>query len=197
MALIDAYGLSLVSVHTWGLMWGMLSLLFIVGGMIVSRYGAGSSPLRTLLVMNIFSWAACIFFAIQPWVWLLVLGSAIWMITNPIIEACEQTVLQTVVPQERQGRVVGVTQSLESAVAPLTTLLIGPITHYLVVPFMTTGWGAQTIGAWFGTGQARAMALVFTVAGIIGTLVACLAFRTKSYRLLSVQYRHLQSSEVR
>jgi len=48
MSLMDAYGLSLVSVQIWGTLWGLLSLGFIVGGLVVARRGLGKSPLRTL-----------------------------------------------------------------------------------------------------------------------------------------------------
>ncbi|HTE31183.1 MAG TPA: MFS transporter, partial [Chryseolinea sp.] len=48
MALMDAYGLSMVSVQFWGILWGVLSTGFIVGGIVVSKAGLGSSPLRTL-----------------------------------------------------------------------------------------------------------------------------------------------------
>ena len=41
MALMDAYGLLLVSVQVWGVLWGFLSLGFIVGGLIVGRKGLG------------------------------------------------------------------------------------------------------------------------------------------------------------
>ena len=44
MALMDAYGLSLVSVETWGLLWGFISLAFIAGGVVVARCGLGSQP---------------------------------------------------------------------------------------------------------------------------------------------------------
>jgi MFS transporter, DHA3 family, multidrug efflux protein len=37
MALMDAYGLLLVSVVVWGALWGALSLGFIVGGLMVAR----------------------------------------------------------------------------------------------------------------------------------------------------------------
>lgn len=39
MSLMDAYGLSLVSVQIWGVLWGFLSLGFIVGGLVVARNG--------------------------------------------------------------------------------------------------------------------------------------------------------------
>jgi len=38
-ALMDAYGLSLVSVEVWGALWGFLSLSFIMGGLYISRRG--------------------------------------------------------------------------------------------------------------------------------------------------------------
>ena len=41
MALMDAYGLSLVSVETWGLLWGFISLAFIAGGLVVAKVGLG------------------------------------------------------------------------------------------------------------------------------------------------------------
>ena len=42
MALMDAYGLSLVSVETWGLLWGFISLAFIAGGLAVAKFGLGT-----------------------------------------------------------------------------------------------------------------------------------------------------------
>ena len=43
MALVDAYGLSLVSVQIWGLLLGVLSTAFIVSGIVISRTGLGKT----------------------------------------------------------------------------------------------------------------------------------------------------------
>src|SRR5690606_19155100 len=48
MSLMDAYGLSLVSVQVWGILWGFLSLGFILGGLYIAKFGLGGSPLKTL-----------------------------------------------------------------------------------------------------------------------------------------------------
>ena len=53
---------------------------------------------------------------------------------------------------------------------------------------MTDGQGAQTIGGWFGTGPDRGIALVFTVAGLIGVLVTILALNSRPYKRLSAFY---------
>lgn len=171
MALMDAYGLSLVSVEIWGTIFGVLSFAFILGGIIVAKYGLGKNPVRTFFSISLITWTVCIFFTIQPWISLLVLGMFVWMISVPVIEAAEHTIIQNAVPIERQGRAFGFAQSVESAASPITTFLIGPLTHFFFVPFMTTGLGASLIGPWFGTGQDRAIALVFTLTGVIGLTV--------------------------
>jgi DHA3 family multidrug efflux protein-like MFS transporter len=188
MALLDAYGLSLVSVEVWGLLFGVLSTAFIASGIIISRTGLGKNPLRTLLLVNLITWSVCCVFTIQPSIWLLAAGCFVWMLLGPYAEAAEHTTLQKVVPLERQGRVFGFAQSVEQSASPLTAFLIGPLTQFVVIPFMTDGAGAETIGWWFGTGPARGIALVFTIAGMIGVIVTILAFNSRYYRQLSAAY---------
>ena len=189
MALMDPYGLSLVSVQTWGTMWAAASLTIILSSGLVARYGIGKKPLRLILLLNIISWGSCIIFPIQPSVILLGFGMVIWMLLFPIVEAAEQTVIQSVVPFERQGRVFGFASSIESFASPITVFLIGPLAPFIFIPFMTTGTGVALLGDWFGTGVDRGIALVFILAGVLGVIMTLLAFTTRSYRLLSKHYQ--------
>ena len=188
MSLMDAYGLLLVSVQVWGILWGVLSLGFIVGGMAVARYGLGKSPLRTLFLGNIVMWSICSVFTLQASIVLLAIGMFVWLCLIPAVEAAEQTILQKVVEPERQGRVFGFAQSVEQAASPITAFLIGPIAQLVFIPFMTTGTGVDLIGSWFGTGTDRGLALLFTVAGLIGLAVTLFAMRSNAYRVLSKRY---------
>lgn len=188
MALLDAYGLSLVAVEIWGLTFGVLSTAFILSGIVISRTGLGRNPLRTLLLVNVITWSVCCVFTIQSSYWLLAAGCFVWMLLGPYAEAAEHTTLQKVVPLERQGRVFGFAQSVEQSASPLTAFLIGPLTQFVVIPFMTDGAGANAIGSWFGTGPDRGIALVFTVAGLLGLVVTILAFNSRFYRELSAAY---------
>lgn len=185
MALMDPYGLSLVEVEIWGFMWGIASVASIAGGLIIGKVGIGKSPLRVIMLLNILSWGMCLIFPIQASVILLMIGMCTWMTLFPIIEAAEQTLMQNIVPADRQGRVFGLAQSVESLATPITTLLAGPIAYFYFIPFMTDGYGAATIGDWFGTGEARGMALMFISAGLIGLIITIIAWSSRSYRYLS------------
>ncbi len=189
MALMDAYGLTLVSVETWGTLWGFLSFGFIGGGLWIAKKGLGKNPLKTLFQINIIIWTTTIFFTIQPSIVLLAIGALIWMTLVPFVEATEQTIVQKVVPPERQGRVFGFAHSVEQAASPLTAFLIGPIAQLIFIPFMTTGRGVGLIGGWFGVGEGRGMALVFIISGIIGLIMTMTAMRSNAYKLLAKKYQ--------
>lgn len=188
MALMDGYGLSLMSVENWGLLWALVSTAFIVSGLVIAKVGLGKNPLRTLLLVNLITWMVASVFTIQSSIILLIAGCVAWMFFSPFAEAAEQTTLQKVVPYERQGRVFGFAQSVEQAASPLTAFLIGPLTQFIAIPYMTTGAGATMIGGWFGTGANRGMALVFCLTGVLGVALTIAAFGSPAYRQLSTAY---------
>jgi DHA3 family multidrug efflux protein-like MFS transporter len=188
MALLDAYGLSLVSVQTWGLLWGALSTGFIFGGLLIARTGLSRNPVRVLLLVNLVLWTVTLLFPLRSSIVLLAAGMYVYMLLVPYAEAAEQTILQKVVPYQRQGRVFGFAQSVEQAASPLTAFLISPVAQFFFIPFMTDGAGARTIGRWFGTGPERGLGLVFVLTGVVGLIATIVALRSRPYRRLSRRY---------
>ncbi len=79
----------------------------------------------------------------------------------------------------------GFAQLVENAASPVTALLIGPLAETVFMPTMTDGSGADLIGDWFGTGPERGLALIFTVAGLLGLAVTVMARTSRSYRRLA------------
>lgn len=188
MALMDPYGLTLFPVQVWGIVLGITSVGFIVGGLVIAKKGLGKKPLQTLLIANIIMATLGMIFTIREFWLLYVVGIFLYMCLIPIIEATEQTIIQRVVPLKRQGRVFGFAQSIESAAAPITALLIGPLAQYIIIPYMESAQGSSQWEWLLGTGDARGIAFIFLIAGFIMLVVALLAFTTKSYRLLSKFY---------
>lgn len=185
MALMDAYGLSLVSVETWGFIWGFISLAMIASGVVIAKRGLGRSPLRLILVANLVNWSICSVFAVRSSIVMLTIGMLVWLALMPVIEASEQTVLQRSIPFERQGRVFGFAQLVENAASPLTAFLMAPLAEAIFMPTMTDGRGADWIGSWFGVGPERGLALMFSLAGLIGVVVTLGVWGSSSYRRLT------------
>lgn len=189
MSLMDAYGLSLVSVQVWGLIWGFLSTAFILGGIFIAKFGLGKNAVKSLMMTNFVIWGISCIFTVHPSIWPMVVGMFVYLCVVPFIEASEQTIFQKVVPQERLGRVVGFAQSVEQSASPIMAFIIGPIAQFITIPLMSEGGaGAELIGSWFGVGYARGIALVFTVAGFLGLLTTTIFYNSKFYKELSKAY---------
>ena len=126
MGLMDAY----MGFHwfRWkhGLVFAVISCGFILGGMFISKYGLGKNPLFAMFVANIVIWIISAFIPIQPSIVLLFSG-LIYISVVPFIEAAEQTILQKVVPQERQGRMSSICSKRGAIRCASDDLLIGPI----------------------------------------------------------------------
>ena len=196
MALLDPYGLTLVSVEAWGILWGVLSFGFMIGAGLVAKFGLGAKPLRLLLLANVVMWTIGMIFTIRESIWLAAVGFLVYMALIPVAEAAEQTVLQKVVPYEKQGRVFGLAQSVEVGAAPISAFLIGPIAEFWLIPYSDSDIGRQNLGWLLGEGQARGIALVFVLAGALGLLLTLGAFLTRSYRLLSKGYSEPSEAAV-
>jgi DHA3 family multidrug efflux protein-like MFS transporter len=188
MALMDPYGLTLFPVQIWGVVLGVTSCGFIIGGLVIAKKGLGKKPLRALLIANIIMATIGMLFTIREFWLLYVVGIFLYMCLIPIIEATEQTIIQRVVPLKRQGRVFGFAQSAETAASPIVAFLIGPIAEFIIIPYMDSTSGKESLGWLLGGGDARGIALVFLIAGLIMLVVAILAFYSKSYRILSNFY---------
>ncbi|NYF17885.1 DHA3 family multidrug efflux protein-like MFS transporter [Microbacterium sp. AK009] len=188
MALMDPYGLELFSVELWGIILGITSFGFIIGGGLVAKFGLGKNPVRTLLIINVAIALLGMTFAIREWWWLYALGLLIFMCLMPIAEASEQTIIQRVVPFATQGRVFGFAASVESAAAPVSAFIVGPLAQFWLIPFMNSEAGQSSLGWLLGPGEARGIALVFVAASAILLIVVLLAFVSAPYRRLSRAY---------
>jgi DHA3 family multidrug efflux protein-like MFS transporter len=189
MALMDSYALSSMSVDKWGISLAVLSTGFIIGGALIAKYGLGENPIRTLFQANAIAWTVAMLFTVPDITVIFLAGIFLWMVIGPVAEAAESTILQKVIPIERQGRTIGFAQTVEQMASPLTALFIGPLTHFFFIPFMTTGLGAVTIGPWFGTGEVRAMALVFTLTGVIGLVASFVMMRSRAAHAIEHEYQ--------
>lgn len=188
MALMDPYGLELFPVELWGTFFALGSTGFLVGGALIAKFGLGANPLRTMLIAVVVMGVIGAVFTIREWAWLYIAGIWLYLVLIPFIEAAEQTVIQRVVPLNRQGRVFGLAMAFESAAAPITAFLIAPIAQIWIIPYARSAEGAAQLAPLLGEGTSRGIALVFLIAGIVIIAAALLAFLTPVYRRVSASY---------
>lgn len=194
MALMDPYGLELMSAQAWGIVLGLTSTGFIVGGAIVSKTGLGTNPVRTLLLVNVGVCLVGATFALREWWILFAVGMWVFMCIMLAAEAAEQTILQRVVPFERQGRVFGFAQTIETAASPVSSFLAAILAQSVVIPWMRDGSGAESLRWLLGTGHARGMALMFVLASLVMLVAVVIAFLSPQYRALSAHYARVRQS---
>jgi DHA3 family multidrug efflux protein-like MFS transporter len=182
------YGIDLFGVQGWGIWFAVISTGFIIGGVVVAAKGLGRNPIRTILLVAAAIGAAGALSTIREWGWLYIAGVWLFMALMPAAEAAEQTIIQRLVPYQKQGHVFGFAMTFEAASAPITALLVAPLAELWVIPYMRTGEGQ---GQWewlLGTGDSRGIALILVIAGLACAIVALAAFLTPQYRLISTQY---------
>ncbi|WP_076708386.1 MFS transporter [Microbacterium oleivorans] len=188
MALMDPYGLELFDVKVWGIVLAVTATGFLIGGGIVAAKGLGRNPIRTLLLAVAVMGLLGAVFTLREWWWLYGLGIWAYMTLVPVIESAEQTVIQKVVPFERQGRVFGAATALEVSTGPITSFAIAPIAEFWIIPYFRTEEGERAWSWLLGEGEMRGIALIFLVGGLLMVAAALAAFLTRSYRTLSAQY---------
>ena len=188
MAVMDPYGIEMFGVQGWGIWFAVMSTGFIVGGAIVAAKGLGTNPIRTMLLLVAAIGSAGALSTIREQGWIYVIGVWIFMAMIPAIEAAEQTVIQRVVPYDKQGRVFGFANTFEAAAAPITALLIAPLAELWIIPLLRTEEGMRTWEPLLGSGLNRGIALILLISGIACVILTAIAMRTPQYRLLSHQY---------
>lgn len=195
-ALMDPYGLEIFSVELWGGLFAVAGTGFLIGGALIGKFGLGRNPLRTMLLCVIGMGLLGALFTVREWGWLYMLGIWLYMVLMPAIEAAEQTVIQRVVPLERQGRVFGFAGAVEMAAAPVTAFLIAPIAELWIIPWSRSADGVRTLRPLLGEGTGRGIALVFLVAGLLMVLAAVAAFFSPVYRRVSAVYADQSASDA-
>ncbi|WP_238335088.1 hypothetical protein [Kribbella amoyensis] len=182
-------------VQGWGIWFAASSTGIFVGGALVATKGLGKNPIRTMLLMVTAIGAISALFTIREWGWLFVAGLWLTMALMPAVEAAEQTVIQRVVPYEKQGRVFGFAMTFEAASAPITALLIAPLAELWIIPAFQSEPRQETWSWLLGTGDSRGIALIMLTAGLACILLAAAALRTPQYKLLTKQYAGAKEPE--
>lgn len=91
----------------------------------------------------------------------------------PILNGANQSIWQSKVAPDVQGRVFAVRRLIAQITAPVAMLLAGPLADWVFEPAMRPGGSlANTFGRLVGTGPGAGMAVMFVLAGVLGAVVS-------------------------
>ncbi len=189
VTLIDPYGLTLMPVEWWGVAFAIASTGMVVGGLVIARVGLGANPLRTMLTATTVMGIVGALFTVREWWPLYIIGIWGYMALMPVVEAAEQTTIQSLVPYGRQGRVFGISTALESAAAPMAAFLVAPLAQYVTVPVFDEDSAAEAWSWMLGEGAARGLAVIFVVTGVATVMLSVIAMMSRPYRRLAAAIR--------
>jgi MFS transporter, DHA3 family, macrolide efflux protein len=110
----------------------------------------------------------------------------LFLVGAPIVSICVETIFQTKVARDFQGRVFATSQMITGLSSALALIVAGPLTDRVFEPLMASNSGflAGSVGQIIGTGPGRGIGLIFIFMGAMSILLTALAYQYPRLRLV-------------
>lgn len=105
----------------------------IIGAIMTSVKKSWNHKLRVIFIAVFVAMSGYLIMSLAPLGFFLIigLGGAILGLSLPVINSLYQTVVQTIVPKDKIGRITSIDTTLSMAITPIGTLLAGPLAELL------------------------------------------------------------------
>jgi DHA3 family macrolide efflux protein-like MFS transporter len=155
----------------------------LAGTLVMSAWGGGRRKVITLLaaggVGSLFLAAA----GARAYIPLLAIAGFGFMFTVPLMNASSQTIWQSKVAPDVQGRVFAIRRAIAWSTLIAAPLLAAPLADHVFKPAMAAGGALEPLlGPVIGSGAGRGIGLLIMVLGILSAVVSFLAFGSKTLR---------------
>ncbi|MEV4112471.1 MFS transporter [Nonomuraea sp. NPDC049695] len=160
----------------------------ITGGLLLAAWGGPKNRVRGMMLGVVgMCLSAQIVMAmvhgVVAWTAAILVGALIM----PIVNGSLQSVIQTKVPKERQGRVFGAVMFVAQISSPVAMALSGPLADGVFEPQAAAGTGLPgLLRPLVGTGPGSGMATMLLIAGLLGTGAALWGLARRTVRHIDV-----------
>jgi len=168
---------------TLGLIISISGLGMLCGAIAISVWGGPKK--RIEVILSFVSWQGmCLCLAgLQTSIAIACVGAFGYLFAKPFIVSCNQTIWQTKIPLNLQGRVFALQNTLEKGLSITAYLMAGPLVDRVFEPLMApNGLLAESVGLIIGVGAGRGIALFFILLGMMNIIVSAIAYYTPSLR---------------
>jgi len=169
-----------------GAVQSMLGIGGVVGGVLISLWGGPKNRLKGFLLSTAFSFLlGDSLFAVGRSLPVWLAAAFLSAVFIPILLACYESIWQSSIPHDIQGRVFSAKNVIQIISMPLGYLLAGWLADGVFEPAMAAGGGLAGAFGWLvGVGPGAGMGLMFACTCLLGTSTALLGFLMPSIRHL-------------
>jgi DHA3 family macrolide efflux protein-like MFS transporter len=196
-ALITPLILSIASSRVLGAILSAAGLGMVLGGVAVTIWAGPRRRIPVILGFIVLQSAALLLGGVFPHVWPIAVGAFVYVMCQPVLSSCSQTIWQSKVPAHLHGRVFAMRRMVAMSTLPLALLLAGPLADRFFEPAMSEGgFLAGSLGRVLGTGQGRGIGLFFIALGLAMLGAVVMGLRTPALRHLEKELPDVLTRET-
>jgi DHA3 family macrolide efflux protein-like MFS transporter len=190
--------LSVGSVRTLGTTSSIAAVGMLLGSLAISIWGGPRRRVIAIIGFAAMQGVIAIFVGWKTSVAALMFGAFGYVFLFPLIGACCQSIWQTKVPNELQGRVGAARMMILNTVRPLSFFLAGLLSDRVFGPWLLKGGALSNgvIGRMMGVGPGRGVGLLVVVMGVTTVLGAFVAIAYPRIRRIDVELPDLIADEL-
>jgi MFS family permease len=186
--------LNLTTEQTAGLIVSIGSGGVVLGSLALSAWGGPTNRIAGVYVPIMAMGVGLIMMGIQPIVGLVIAGILLMNGTHPVAGGSSQSIWQSKVPPELQGRVFAIRQVSAMAASPIAFLLAGVLADRFFEPLMEDP--PALLDSLVGSGPGRGIGLMFVLTGIFAVVTVVIAINHPRIKNLETEIPDLEVAAV-
>jgi len=167
--LVPPLVLSFSDVETLGFVSSVSGFGYLIGGVCVSVWGCFQPYSRTIFVLLGLQGGIMLTGRMEPSAFIIGLTGWTYLFLDPFINACSQSIWQSKVPLNIQGRVFALKKAVSLSSTPLGALLAGPLADHLthMLSHSNSAGIAASMGVILAEGDGKGPRLMFVLLGFL------------------------------
>lgn len=166
-----------------GFIQSMAGVGTLIGGVLMVAWKGPERKVFGILVPSVLVACILVVMPIPAHIGWLAGCSVLIMMAAPVAVVCSQTLWQRKVPAHFHGRAFSLRNTIMKAAQPLAFLSAGVLADHVFNPLMQSELAASSwLGAIWGTGEGRGVALMISLFGIISLIMVIIAWCTPTIR---------------
>lgn len=177
--------LTIASEQTAGLVVSVGAAGIVAGSLLLTLWGGPSDRIKGVFAPILAMGFGLLLIGLRPSLVTIVAGILLMNATHPIAGGSSQSIWQSKVPPELQGRVFSIRQLSATAAAPIAFLASGALADRVFEPLMESASGS--LAAIVGSGPGRGIGLMFVIAGLVVIGIVAVAWNLPRIRRLELE----------